>query len=233
LPSPYYQYLPKRESLPARAAEHARRKMFLIFMRELAPVLNDTILDVGVTSNETYRLDNYFEVLYPHKDRITAVGLEDGSHLEARYPGIKFVQVSPGPLPFRDRHFDYVHSSAVLEHVGSGANQSMFLRELWRVARKGIFVTTPNRWFPIEVHTVLPLVHWLPWPIFRRALTVMGKSFLASEENLNLLGKSDLAGAAREAGIESFQIDSVLILGWPSNLLLIARKHYPDILPIT
>ena len=25
-----------------------------------------------------------------------------------------------------------------------------------------MFVTTPNRWFPIEVHTRLPLVHWLP-----------------------------------------------------------------------
>jgi hypothetical protein len=25
-----------------------------------------------------------------------------------------------------------------------------------------VFVTTPNRWFPVEVHTKLPLVHWLP-----------------------------------------------------------------------
>ncbi len=30
------------------------------------------------------------------------------------------------------------------------------------MSRKGLFVTTPNRWFPIEFHTVLPLVHWLP-----------------------------------------------------------------------
>ena len=28
--------------------------------------------------------------------------------------------------------------------------QVRLLRELWRVARKGIFVTTPNRWFPME-----------------------------------------------------------------------------------
>jgi hypothetical protein len=25
-----------------------------------------------------------------------------------------------------------------------------------------VFVTTPNRWFPLEVHTLLPFVHWLP-----------------------------------------------------------------------
>jgi hypothetical protein len=25
-----------------------------------------------------------------------------------------------------------------------------------------VFVTTPNRWFPLEVHTLLPFAHWLP-----------------------------------------------------------------------
>src|SRR5258708_4616087 len=30
-----------------------------------------------------------------------------------------------------------------------------------RVAGK-VFVTTPNRWFPLDPHTLLPLVHWLP-----------------------------------------------------------------------
>ena len=35
------------------------------------------------------------------------------------------------------------------------------MSEALRVAPRA-FVTTPNRWFPIEVHTRLPLVHWLP-----------------------------------------------------------------------
>jgi hypothetical protein len=25
-----------------------------------------------------------------------------------------------------------------------------------------VFVSTPNRWFPVETHTLVPLVHWLP-----------------------------------------------------------------------
>ena len=33
--------------------------------------------------------------------------------------------------------------------------------ELCRVANR-VFVTTPNRLFPVDPHTLLPFVHWLP-----------------------------------------------------------------------
>ena len=52
-------------------------------------------------------------------------------------------------------------SNAVIEHVGGRAEQRRFVDESLRVAPRA-FVTTPNRWFPVEVHTRLPLVHWLP-----------------------------------------------------------------------
>ena len=29
-------------------------------------------------------------------------------------------------------------------------------------SRERVFVTTPNRWFPLEVHSLLPFAHWLP-----------------------------------------------------------------------
>jgi ubiquinone/menaquinone biosynthesis C-methylase UbiE len=90
------------------------------------------------------------------------------------------VRVQAGPLPFWDNQFDVAHSSAVIEHVGSRKNQSDFLCELWRVARSGIFVTTPNRWFPVEFHTALPLVHWLPSASFRALLRRVGHPFLCS-----------------------------------------------------
>ena len=35
------------------------------------------------------------------------------------------------------------------------------MHELCRVSKR-VFVTTPNRMFPLEVHTLLPFVHWLP-----------------------------------------------------------------------
>ena len=104
------------------------------------------------------------------------------------------------------------------------AKQTAFLRELWRVARRGLFVTTPNRWFPIEVHTVLPLVHYLPPSTFRAILRRLGREFFADEANLNLMSRATLAHAARLAGIDNFRVETVSLAGWPSNLLLIARK---------
>ncbi len=64
--------------------------------------------------------------------------------------------------------FDVVFSNAVIEHVGDRERQEALVREALRVGRR-VFVTTPNRWFPIEVHTRLPFVHWLPDELAHRA----------------------------------------------------------------
>jgi len=76
--------------------------------------------------------------------------------------------VSAGPLPFADDEFDLAFSNATIEHAGTRAAQAEFVRELVRVARRS-FVVTPNRWFPVELHTRLPFVHWLPPRSFARA----------------------------------------------------------------
>jgi len=102
--------------------------------------------------------------------------------------------------------------------------QARFVAELYRVCRKGIFVTTPNRWFPVEFHTVLPLVHWLPMPRFRALLQRLGHDELALERNLNLLGASDLRGLCRALDLTAYRVESVRLAGWPSNLLLMARR---------
>lgn len=214
----------KPDSLPVRVAGYQRRKMFARFMEAMGPGETDTIVDVGATSDRSYDHSNYLEAWHPHKDRVTAVGVDDASFLESLYPGMTFVKADGRDLPFEDGAFDYAHSSAVLEHVGTSAQQAQFLRELWRVSKKGIFVTTPNRWFPIEFHTTLPLVHWLPTGLHRPIFKALGRGFFADEQNLHLLSPGTLAQAAREAGIERFRIGSVSLAGWPTNLLLVAKK---------
>jgi len=213
------------DSLAARIAGHQRRKMFRAFVAFADSGPADTLLDIGVTSDRGYDHSNYFEAWYRDKHRVTAVGIDDVSFLAKIYPGVRFVRADGRDLPFADGSFDYVHSSAVLEHVGDRQRQTRFLREAWRVSRKGVFITTPNRWFPVEFHIVLPLLHWLPPRRYRAVLRHLGKEFFACEDNLNLLSRNALVGLASAAGLADPMLGSVALFGWPTNLILCARKQ--------
>ncbi|MDB5423579.1 MAG: hypothetical protein JWQ29_995 [Phenylobacterium sp.] len=224
-PNPQYN-VASSDSLPVKVATYQRRRMFQHFLHATGIAEDDTLLDVGATSERSYESSNYVEAWYPHKAKITAVGIDDASFLEEQYPGMKFVMADGRDLPFKDGEFDVVHSSAVLEHVGSFQHQVDFISECARVARKAVYLTTPNRWFPIEFHTVLPLVHWLPKPWFRSLMAGTGREFFAEESNLNLMGAGDLRRAAEAALSDKgyrFEVASAALAGWPSNLLLTAK----------
>ncbi len=212
------------DSLPVRLAAHQRRKMFARFLAATGIAANEAVLDVGVTSDRTYPASNYLEAWYPHKHMLTAVGIDNASFLCAQYPGMRFVVADGCRLPFRDRAFDVVHSSAVIEHVGSFARQCAFVRECCRVTRRVAFITTPNRWFPVEFHTVLPLVHWLPKPAFRALMQGSGRGFFADERHLNLMTGRELGRAAARIDGFDHEISRVRLAGWPSNLLLLMRR---------
>ena len=214
-------------SLPVRIAGYQRRRMFARFMTATMIEPADSVLDIGATAERSYESSNYFEKWYPYKHQITASGLDDARFLEQEYPGLTFVEADGRNLPFADDSFDFVHSSAVIEHVGSFAQQVRFLKESMRVARKGVFITTPNRWFPIEFHTLTPFAHWLPASAFRRLMLAAGREFFASEDNLNLMSRATLCKAASQAGAAdkfTVSVENVRLGGWPSNLLLVARK---------
>lgn len=222
---PNAQYnLAQPESLPVRIAMHARRRMYQRFLERSRIKAHETVLDVGVTSDQTYEASNYLEAWYPEKDKITAAGIDDASFLEVRYPGLTFRQANGLDLPFQDASFDVVHSSAVLEHVGSARNQERFIAELVRVARRVVFLTTPNRWFPIEFHSLLPLVHWLPKSAFRGLLRNTRYDFFSREENLNLLGKADLLQLCTGLKEWSARVEGQRLLGITSNLLLTLER---------
>jgi SAM-dependent methyltransferase len=99
------------------------------------------------------------------------------------------VQGDACALPFDDGAFDVVFSNAVVEHVGGRERQRRFVSEALRVGRR-VFLTTPNRSFPIEVHTRLPLVHWLPDAIAHRVYRGLGKQ---DATKLHLLTRRSLA----------------------------------------
>jgi ubiquinone/menaquinone biosynthesis C-methylase UbiE len=212
-------------SLAVRIAGRQRRRMFDMFLN-IGITSSDTILDVGVTSDRSYDHSNYLEAWYPHKSKITAIGIDEGAvFLQKTYPGVRYVKGDARALPFAGNSFDYVHSSAVLEHVGNAVQQMAFIAEARRVSRKGVFLTTPNRWYPIEFHTILPIIHWLPKKIFRRILVKIGKDFFACEQNLNLLSSRQLRDIAKHIGpFDNYQVHGVRLAGLVSNLIFILEK---------
>ena len=174
----------------------SRRKKLRLFLEELGPTSETTVVDVGADEvgfggaggQEGCSTHNFFEELYPWRERITAVGLHDGTGFRARYPEVAYVQGDGCALPFDEGAFDLYFSNAVLEHVGGPERQRAFVAEALRVAGR-VFITTPNRWFPIEVHTRLPLVHWLPDAATHRAYDLARKPW--AKEN-RLLGPAEL-----------------------------------------
>lgn len=203
-------------------ANKARERMFSFFMERMKPTSTSLVLDLGVTADEALPESNFFEKLYPFKESITAAGIDDARYLEEVYPGLRFVRISPGVLPFEDNQFDIVFCSAVLEHVGSREAQRQFIAETMRVAKR-FFFTTPNRYFPVEFHTFLPFVHWLPQAMHQSVLRLAGMDFWAKTENLNLLTHQTLRELFPEDAI--VEIDNFRLFGWPSNIIAYGESH--------
>lgn len=218
--SPYYSGT-RRVPIASTFSLRVRRAMFDRFMAIMQPDPDCSILDLGVTEDTVHSESNYFEQWYPYRHRIVCAGVEDASHLQRRYPGVGFHRIVPHQaLPFADAQFDIVFSSAVVEHAGSRQQQRFFVDEALRVSKR-FFITTPNRWFPVEMHTALPFLHYLPPPLHRRILAAIGLPSWASEQYLNLLDRRSLR--ALFAPRTDVTIAPVRLAGLVSNL--IAHGH--------
>ena len=118
---------------------------------------------------------------------------------------------------------DLVISNATIEHVGSALKQKKMIENIIKLTKKIFVITTPNRFYPIELHTKIPLIHWFPKPIYRKILKFLGLSFYANEENLNLLGIRELEGMLDNQKI-TYEIKFLKLLFFKSNIIIVGRK---------
>ena len=163
----------------------ARLESFRLFMDTFQPDRATSVLDVGVSLDVENLESNVLEQCYPHREKLVCAGIGDGSAVRRAYPGVGFIQITPhARLPFVDEQFDIAYSNAVVEHTGSRADQRAFVHELCRVAKR-VFIVVPNRLFPVEHHTGIPLIHYLPLAAFRGVLRRTKFSHWAEEKNLN------------------------------------------------
>ena len=133
-----------------------REKRFSFFLKKFNKTQKPvTILDVGGKINfwENRGLagnKNY---------KITIVNFEKE---KSQYSNIKTKMGDATDLsPFNDKSFDIAHSNSVIEHLYNFENQKKMASEIMRVGQKYI-VQTPNKYFFIEPHYLLPFFNIVP-----------------------------------------------------------------------
>lgn len=98
------------------------------------------------------------------------------------------------------------------------------IRNMSLLAKKYFILTTPNRFYPIDFHTKLPLIHFLPKKIHRSILRLIGMKFFSYEENLDLLSYNELLSMMSEIKDFDIEIKKIKLLGLTSNYIIIAKK---------
>jgi ubiquinone/menaquinone biosynthesis C-methylase UbiE len=155
-------------------------ELFLRLVRERGR--GGRLLDVGGGPG----VDGEFLELYAAFDEVVVVNLE---LTEVKAPAgvtVTTMAADGRELPLENQSFDWVFSNAVIEHVGGWQHQERFAKEIQRVAWRGYFVTTPNKYFPIEPHAMLPFYQF--FPVFvQKKVAPLSPGYLRAYEEINLL----------------------------------------------
>lgn len=204
--------------------EKYRNKIFFKFLKHIPFNNKTTIIDIG-TTNVDLDHENYLIKKYPYKNRITCLSNRTLSNIKKKIPQINTIKGDGRRTRLKDNRFDIVYSNATIEHVGNFSNQIKFVKEALRISKKYVFITTPNRNFFLDLHTLIPIIHWFPKRIHRIILKMVGHNFLSKEKNLNLLNSADLKKICEIIKIKKYIIDNIKIFGFKSNLILIINKN--------
>jgi hypothetical protein len=182
-------------------------------------------LDVGTTSDEHYKSSNYFLRKIPQT--ITIWSFSDQEVREdSRHSGFQISKSFIGSIVSELRisqKFDLVICSATLEHVGSIECQKLAINNLVELSSKYLLITLPNRWHPIEFHSRLPLIHWLPERLWRYFFSLIPSlRNLALEQNLNFISPQTVKSALIENNmVNNVKVFKVNLLGFTSNFAIL------------
>jgi ubiquinone/menaquinone biosynthesis C-methylase UbiE len=164
------------------------------------------LLDVGGGTG----MNGEFARLYQRFDSVTVANLNLPDHCAEGPYNLRIVNADGRFLPFADKSFDWVFSNAVIEHVGNWEDQLQFAAEVRRVASRGYFITTPNLYFPIEPHALLPLYQFYPERLKPFALR-LSPGYMKDVEHIELLTNKKLQTLFPEAQVQHVNFASALI----------------------
>lgn len=153
-----------------------RKARAKLFIKLIKPSHNSKILDLGGGDGSYI---NQIVSDYPGHIKLSNITIADYDKnllkIAKKKYGFKTVLVDQsGYLPFKKNKFDIVFCNSVIEHATGNkkeimemdsklfsklslVNQYRFAKEISRVGKK-YFVQTPNKYFLIESHTMLPFI---------------------------------------------------------------------------
>lgn len=180
--------------LAGKASQRARASRYARYRQTMKPAKWERILDLGCGG------DWSLAALDPEA-MVTGVDLTDRGGFER--PNQRFVKADACNLPFEDDSFDLGYSNSLIEHIPRVRRQE-FASELRRTAKR-YWVQTPNFWFPLEPHALLPGVQYLPHAA-RRVAWRASPRHIEFEEHLALLTRQELAELFDDAIILSERV---------------------------
>ena len=116
-----------------------------------------------------------------------------------KYPNLLFIHMNAALLDFNNE-FDIAFSNSVIEHLESWEEKASMAKEIRRVGRS-YYIQTPNKYFPIECHFLVPFFQFLPYRLkyFLLTRTKVSKGKILSRREaikyineIQLLSKRDL-----------------------------------------
>ena len=212
-------------NLANKISKFNRGRKYNHFLQTIKPGIEDKILDVGFTENNYSEEANYLEKHYPYQKNITALGIEEAREegdFRTLYPQVTVIRYDGSLFPFENDTFDIGWSNAVIEHVGKRDKQVLFIKEMLRTC-KVVYFTTPNRFFPFDLHTKYPFIQWLPKKQFDGILHILGKDW-ATGDYMNLLTQKQIISICKEAGATNCSVKCNWFLGFVMDFSIIIRK---------
>ena len=184
----------------------------------------NNVLDVGTTSDEQNTSSNLIVKSLTNVSEFHSISDQKITSSFFKKTLQKSIAENFSEEEIKKLRSDLVVSSATIEHVGNNNNQKMMLSNMIKLSKNIIIITTPNRFHPVDFHTKIPFIHWLPKTIHRKILKFLNLSFYSKEENLNLLSKSDFIQLAKDENI-TYEFKYIRLLGFISNLIFVGKKN--------
>lgn len=169
------------------------------------------MLDLGSEDGSHIRSVLHGTAISPKNVYVADINPEAVAAAARRFGFTPVVIGEQGRLPFPDGFFDIVYCSSVIEHVTvpkdrvwelrsggefrrrSAERQKSFASEVERLSRQ-YYVQTPNKWFPIESHTWLPFLGWLPRRLLVPVLRFTNRFWVKkTEPDWNLLDEATMS----------------------------------------